>query len=88
MYDVEVFTNNNFKVLSYFYDNKDTNNLIKTTQKEVGDALKLSRVTINTVLKKLKDDGYIIHDSTRVGRYYLTELGIKMVEIFRKAYKE
>ena len=80
-------TNNNFKVLSYFYDNKDNENLVKTTQDEVGKALKMNRSTINYIVKWLKNEGYIIHDDTRIGRYYLTQKGIKTVELMRKVNK-
>ena len=46
-------TNNNFKVLSYFYDNKNGENLVKTTQDEIGKALEMNRSTINYIVKWL-----------------------------------
>ena len=80
-------TNNNFKVLSYFYDNKDNENLVKTTQDEVGKALKMNRSTINYIVKWLKNEGYITQDITRVGRYYLTDKGLKTVELLKEVDK-
>ena len=80
-------TNNNFKVLSYFYDNKDNENLVKTTQDEVGKALEMNRSTINYIVKWLKNEGYITQDITRVGRYYLTEKGLKTVELLKEVDK-
>lgn len=77
------FTNDNFRVLAYLYDNMGTSRLVKITQQEVSDALGISRVTINKIFKQLKDGSYITQDSTRVGRYYLTEKVISVVETFR-----
>ena len=79
--------NNNFKVLSYFYDNKDNENLVKTTQDEVGKALEMNRSTINYIVKWLKNEGYITQDITRVGRYYLTDKGLKTVELLKEVDK-
>lgn len=80
-------TNNNFKVLSYFYDNKDNENLVKTTQDEVGKALEMNRSTINYIVKWLKNEGYITQDITRIGRYYLTDKGLKSVELLKEVDK-
>lgn len=80
--------NNNFKVLAYLYDHKDKENLVKITQAEIGDDLELNRGTINYVFKSLKDNGYLIHDDTRIGRYYLTDDAVRIVEMFRKTEKK
>ena len=80
------FTNDNFRVLAYLYDNMDASRLVKITQQEVSDALGISRVTINKIFKQLKDGDYITQDSTKVGRYYLTEASSRLVESFRQIY--
>ena len=79
------FTNDNFRVLAYLYDNMDPSRLVKITQQEVSDALGISRVTINKIFKQLKDGDYITQDSTKVGRYYLTESSVRLVESFRQS---
>ena len=84
MSNIEFFTNSNFKVLSYLYENKDKENLVKITQEEIGMALNMNRTTVNYIMKKLKEKGYIIHDESKVGRYYLTDEAIKIVEPFKK----
>lgn len=71
--------------MSYLYKNKDANNQVKTTQEEIGQALNMNRITINYIIKGLKEKGYIIHDESRVGRYYLTEKAITIVESFEKS---
>lgn len=80
-------TNNNFKVLSYFYDNKNGENLVKTTQDEIGKALEMNRSTINYIVKWLKNERYITQDITRIGRYYLTDKGLKSVELLKEVDK-
>ena len=87
MSKVSEFTNENFRILSYMYDNKNEQNLVKITQQEVSEELSLSRVTINKIFKQLKENGYIVQDTTKVGRYYLTAEGIEVVETFRKINK-
>lgn len=87
MGNIESLTNTNFKVLSYLYDTKDSTNLIRKTQGEISKDLNLSRATVNTTFKSLKENGYLIHDETRVACYYLTDEAIKIVSMFRKNSK-
>ena len=84
MSNPEALTNDNFKVLSFLYENKDKSNLIRFTQGEIADDLGFSRPTVNSIFKQLKEAGYLIHDTSKIGRYYLTEDAIKVVETFRK----
>ena len=76
--------NDNFKVLSYLYDNRDKENVIRYTQGEIADAMGLSRPTVNGIFKQLKEAGYLIQDTTKIGRYYLTEEAHRAIETFRK----
>ena len=50
MSSIDTFTNDNFRVLSYLYDNKNKDNLVKITQTELSKELALSRGTINAIL--------------------------------------
>lgn len=84
MADPNILTNNYFKVLSWMYDEKDSEDLVKVTQLELAESIGLSRPTINIIFNKLKDAGYLIHNDKRVGHYYLTEDAIKIIKIFRK----
>ncbi len=87
MPDITSLTNNNFKVLNHFYENKDKENLVKTTQEEIGQALKMNRCTINYIVKWLKTEGYIMHYDSKVGRYYLTNMGVRTVELLKEVDK-
>ena len=80
---IKDFTNTNFVILAHLYDEKNNENVIKTTQDEVADHLQLSRVTINKTFALFVQNGYLQRDFKHVGRYYLTDLGCKVVEIIR-----
>ena len=85
MSNIDIFTNEKYRILSYLYDIKGKDNLVKITQTELVSELGLSRGTINSVFKILKENGYLIHDDTRVGRYYISTSGLKLVESFRNS---
>ena len=82
-----VLTNDNYLILFYLYNNKDKDQLIKVTQSELAEIMGYSRPTINASFKVLKEAGYLIHDKTRVGRYYLTNDAIELIETFKKLSK-
>ena len=87
MKNIESLTNTNFKILSYLYDAKDEKHLVRRTQTEISKDLQLSRATVNAAFKSLKENGYLMHDESRVGCYYLTEEAVKIVGLFRKNSK-
>lgn len=88
MSNVNYFTNDRFRTLSYLYDMKGADNTARITQQEVADELGLSRVTINGIFKQLKDDGYIEQDTAHLGRYLLKEKAISAIEMFRASDKK
>ena len=88
MSNVKYFTNDKFRVLSCLYDTKGIDNGTRITQQEIAEQLGLSRVTINGLLKQLKDDGYIQQDESRASKRLLTEKAIMVVEMFRLADKQ
>lgn len=87
MRKIDSLTNTNFKVLSYLYDLKDNDNLVRRSQTEISKDLDLSRATVNTAFKVLKENGYIIHDETRVACYYLSDEAVKIIGMFKKNSK-
>ena len=87
MADIKILTNNTYRVLSYLFDKKDRNNLVIITQNEVSKDLNLNKTTVNTIMRNLKENGYITQDENHVGRYSLTDAGVKTVSLFRKSEK-
>ena len=59
-------------------------NIIYITQQEIAKDVGLSRATINTVFKTLKEKGYLEHKTEHIGRYCLTPEAIKVIETFRE----
>lgn len=87
MADLKILTNNTYRILSYLFDKKDKNNEVRITQNEISNDLKLNKTTVNTAMKSLKESGYIIQNENRMGRYALTDAGVKTVSLFRKSEK-
>lgn len=83
MVKLESLTNNNFKLLLYLYDKKDADNLIRITQTEISEELCLNRGTVNDIFKSLKENGFLVHDKTRIGRYYITDEAVKVIELLK-----
>ena len=87
MKHIEALTNNNFLVLAYLYDRKDKENLVRITQGDISEDLGLSKGTVITIFKSLKEYGYLGKDEKHIGRYLLTNDAVKVVELFRKSSK-
>ena len=85
MEGIEKFVNNNFKVLSYMYDNRVKHNLVRITQTELSEDLGLNRGTVNGIFRLLREDGYILADEIHNSKYYITDKGIKLVQYFYRA---
>lgn len=85
MSNIQCFTNDRFRALSYLYDIRDDENCAYITQQDVADGLGISRVTISGIFKQLKDEQYIEQNSTNVGKYTLTKKAIVAIETFRSS---
>ena len=83
MVKLESLINNNFKLLLYLYDKKDADNLIRITQTEISKDLCLNQGTVNDIFKSLKENGFLVHDKTRIGRYYITDEAVKVIELLK-----
>lgn len=88
MFQIQHFTNDNFRTLAYLYDIKGANNKAHITQQEIADVLEISRVTINKIIGELRSSGYLEQDGNHVGRYILTEKAISVIETFRSVEKK
>ena len=87
MAHIENLTNNNFKVLAYLYDKADKTNCVRITQGEIAKDLDLTRSTIGLIIKSLRTFGYLVTDEEILTKHYLTDSGVKVVEIFRSVGK-
>lgn len=74
-------TTNYFKVLEALYDNQlqvGDNTYCPLGQNEIATIVSCNRMTVNTALKDLKDDGYVIY--ARNKQYFLTQKGIDVIK--------
>lgn len=73
--NIEYFGNDKYRVLNCMAERQISVNgddIIKLSQQEISDILKLSKVKINALISELKNDGYVIQKSPR-GKYSLTD---------------
>ena len=82
MPNIEQFTTDNFRILSYLYEIKGKDDKVSVTQQEIADRFSLSRATVNKIIGELKAEGYIELDGKHIGRYVLTPTAINVVKTF------
>ena len=85
MADISVLTTNTYRVLRYMFDKKDRNNIVNITQNEIAQYLDLNKSTVNMLMKTLKEKGFVIQDEEHLGRYNLTDIGVKTISLFKKS---
>lgn len=85
---MELFMNDNYKLLKLMYDNQTTvlnKKVVPLTQLELSSALKFSKMKTNALFVELQKEGYIVQETR--GKYSLTdksELIIKGIEQLEK----
>ena len=79
---IELITNNNYKVLKLLNDNQvqvEGVYFTAITQAEIANKLSLSKVTINSIIKNLQEQGLVCPFENHKGRYCLTNNAKDMV---------
>ena len=82
--ELELFLNDNFKVLSFMNDNLIAINkahICPMTQQEIGEALGFSLMKVNSIMQLLQKKGYIDKYRNSRGRYVVTSKGKKVLKI-------
>jgi predicted transcriptional regulator len=85
MSPTQCFTNATFQVLSCLYDNLGKHNVSHVTQREISKDVDLCLSFVNEKIQELVKHGYIAVDKEHRGRYILTDVAIKTVELLRQA---
>ena len=83
---VETLVNDSYKLLEFLYDNQTTildETFVPIKQDRMAKELGVTRATISSLLKKLKENG-LIEDYRKDKKYKLTSEGIRCVKIIRK----
>ncbi|MEC5425644.1 helix-turn-helix domain-containing protein [Virgibacillus sp. C22-A2] len=80
--NIEYFGNDKYRVLACMAERQislNDKNVVKLSQQEIADILKLSKVKVNAIIAELKDNCYITQNSPR-GKYTLTGKAVKALE--------
>ena len=83
---VETLVNDSYKLLEFLYDNQTTvldETFVPIKQDRMAKELGVTRATISSLLKKLKENG-LIEDYSKDKKYKLTSDGIRCVKLIRK----
>ena len=82
----EKLTTNYYKVLEILYDslvNINNEKVSVVTQVEISERLGLSKITINSIFKELRNDG-LLRPHKVIGRYVLSEEAVNLVKKMKK----
>ena len=81
----EYFVNDRYRVITCMAKREimvGDKGIIKLSQQEIADMLKMTKVKVNSIIRELKRDGYLIQCSLR-GQYVLTEKATKELEFMK-----
>ncbi len=81
----EYFVNDRYRVITCMAKREimvGDKAIIKLSQQEIADMLKMTKVKVNSIIRELKRDGYLIQCSLR-GQYVLTEKTKKELEFMK-----
>jgi len=73
--DIGFFTNDRYKVLDCMRQRQidiSGNKFVPLSQREIACMTGIAYKTVNTIIRILKDNGYILHNGTTRGKYSLT----------------
>ena len=86
MYTLEYFTNDNYKVLKFLYDNqiqvKDKYYII-LSQQEIADMVQFSKLKTNGIMQDLRERGFIDNYENKRRKYVITDIGYKVIELMK-----
>lgn len=71
---IELFTNDNYRVLKMMYDNQAVllgKKVVPLTQGEISNELSFSKMKTNSIFVELQKEGFIVLETR--GKYLLTE---------------
>lgn len=89
--DLDLFLNDNYRLLIVIYNHQQTineNTFSPITQQEMAEILGCSIMTVNPIIKKLKNQGYVNTYKNSRGRYQLTDKAKYLVREIKKLQGE
>ena len=87
MFNLEYFSNDNYKVLKFLYDNqiqvKDEYYIV-LSQQEIADMVQFSKLKTNGIMQELREKGFIANYENKRRKYVITDIGYKVIELMSK----
>lgn len=85
--DIGFFTNDKYKILACMQERQIEilgNQLVPLSQRQISDITGIAYKTVNSAMKALKNNGYIIHKGTTRGKYSLTDKATVILATMQK----
>lgn len=89
MINLNLFTNDTYKLLKFLYDNQiqvKEDYYVVLSQQEIADILRYSKLKTNNIMKDLRKNDFITTFNNKRGKYVLTNKGYKVIEILERIY--
>ena len=89
MLSLELFVNDKYKLLKFLYDNQiqvKENYYVTLSQQEIADILHFSKLKTNNIIKELRMNNFIDIYNNKRGKYIITKIGNKVIDIIEKKY--
>jgi len=84
---IHFFTNDRFKILHCMSERQIEVAgyvFVPLSQQQIAEITEISKKTVNTIIKQLKENGYIEYQGTTRGKYSLTNKANKELAEFQK----
>ena len=85
--DIDFFTNDRFKVLSCMQQRQidiSGNQYVPLSQRQIAEITGIAYKTVNSIMKALQDNGYVVRQGTTRGQYSLTKKAATVLSTMQK----
>lgn len=89
MINLNLFTNDTYKLLKFLYDNQiqaKEDYYVVLSQQEIADILHYSKLKTNNIMKDLRNNNFITTFNNKRGKYMITNKGYRVIEILEEKY--
>ena len=79
---LEFFSNDRYRVLQCMTERQiEVNgiNIVPLSQQDIANMVQLSKKKVNSIIRELKENGYVLQQSPTRGKYFLTEKALNVV---------
>lgn len=84
---LDFFTNDRFKLLQCLFERQievGGKKYAPLSQEQISEIIGISKATVNSIIKELKKEKYIVQENKTRGKYILTDKAISVISEFSK----